>query len=445
MIYSDIGNNVSLEIKDLYDISVENHSFIVQAGDNYVPVILTMYSLKVFNQQELFNHINITRDPNYYESNYYWSEWIAPSEIIEFTLFAGYYKINLTDNENSASSLYEYVLSGDDILLISSGNLISNVIINIANVNVTLGNQITNVEINITNQNSAINNTVINIEINLDNINSTLGTMLTNIDLNITNIANNISTLYTFTNNSFINLDNNINSSFIYIENNIIAINQSISNLVIGVDNSISLINGTISTLITQVGTNLLLINTTINTSLFNLNTTIDLIGANITSNYILLNNSIDLTNVNINDSRIAMINNLALVNTTISTLISEVYSAVYLINNSIYTAVVDVGASLLLVNNSISGNLSVILSQNDFLTELYQKTMFSELLNWTDVVYNTSFIENQIDVWSFINDFKDRSIEVHLKYNDLIEELTVSAQNTVEQYLPSDDVEYNL
>ncbi len=445
VIYRDIGDNVSLEITDLYDISVKNHSFVVQAEDNYVPIILTEYSLKIMNQQEVFNHINITRDPNYYESPFYWSEWVAPSEIIEFTLFAGYYKINLTDNENSAYSFYEYTLNGDDIILISSGNLISSVITNIINVNTTIGNQITNVEINITNQNSAINNSIINVDINLSNVNSTLGNLLTAISLNITNVNNNISALYTFTNNSFINLNNNVNTSFIYMENNIIAINQSISNLVIGIDNSISLINGTISTLITQVGTNLLLMNTSINTTLFNLNTTIDLIGANITSNYILLNNSINLTNVNINDSRIAILNNLVLINNTISTLISDVYSAVYLINNSIYTAVVDVGVSLLLINNSISGNLSIVLQQNDFLTEMYQTTMFSELLDWTGIAGDPDLIDSQIDVWEFINLYKDKAIEVNLRYNDLIETLTVSAQNTIDQYLPAEDVEYRL
>jgi hypothetical protein len=168
--YRDIGDIVGIEIKDRYDISIKNDTYTVVAGDNYIPITLTTYSLKVMNQQEIFNWINITRDPNYYESSMYWSEWIAPNEIIEFTLFAGYYKINLTDNENSGSSYYSYTLNGDDVLLISSGNTISNLIINIANVNTTIGNQITNVQIDLTNQNSNINNTIINIDINLSKL-----------------------------------------------------------------------------------------------------------------------------------------------------------------------------------------------------------------------------------------------------------------------------------
>jgi len=133
--------------------------------------------------------------------------------------------------------------------------------------------------------------------------------------------------------------------------------------------------------------------NVSINTALFDLDTTITEIGNNITNNYILLNNSITLANNNINDSRIAIINNLALINNTISNLISQVYSSVYMINNSIYTAVVDVGTSLSLINNTISGNLSIVLEQNDFLTELYRTTMFSDLLNWTNIGYNSSLI----------------------------------------------------
>jgi len=695
LFYREIRDIVGIEIKDRYDISVKNDTLTVVSGVNEKYVVLTMHSLKVMNQQEIFNHINITRDPAHYESEMYWSEWIAPTEIIEFKLFAGYYKINLTDNENSGYSYYSYMLNGDDILLISSGNVISNVIVNIANVNATLGNQITNVEINITNQNTAINNSIISIVINLDNINSSLGTILLDIDtaitnintsiidqivllgtdisnintsiinqildigvditnvnssiiaqlltlgvditningsiidqiillgvdvtnintslsnqilaievdisnldtsitnqitnvisnitnvnttlstqitslssdivnvnssivnqivslgvditnvntsisnqilslnvdltninasiaeqilsviadisnldtviddqtlvilsdisnvnstilnqmvalgvditnvnasitnqilslsvdltninssitnllnnivIDITNIDNDIGAFYAFTNTSFINLNNVINTSFIYLENNIISFNQSISNLVIGVSNNIYLINGTITTMISSLENNLLLMNVSINTALINLDTVLNLIGSNITSNYILLNNSINLTNLNINDSRIAMINNLLIINSTISNLISEVYSSVYLINNSIYMAVVDLGTYLGVINNTISGNLSIVLEQNEFLTEIYRMTMFSELLNWTNIGLNTSLLTSQIDVWEFVNHYKNQSVEIHLRYQGLIDNLTVSAQNTMEQYLPGSGVEY--
>ena len=551
--YREIGDSVGIEIKDRYGISIKNETYTVISGDNYIPITLTMYSLKVMNQQEIFNWINITRDPLYYESEMYWSEWIAPTEIIEFKLFAGYYKINLTDNENSGSSFYSYTLSGDDILLISSGNLLSNVIINIANVNVTLGNQITNVEINITNQNSAINNTVINIEINLSNVNSTLGTMLTNIDLSITNIANNISSLYTFTNNSFLNLGNNINNSFISIGNNIIAINNTISTLVIGLDGKITVVNATINTMFTEMNSQFIVVQSTldfsfaflnqtiiqignnitnnqvalnnliiqraneINNSLIQISTLVNLInssvvneslviqtlvniiGNNITENHVAINNLINLignnitennvnmvnlielvgnnittnhfviqtlidlvgnnitnnhlellTNINfinstIDQNQIELINRLLFINNSINTMALDLTNQIILVNNTIYSAILNVSTSIDFNSDNILGNISLTYEQNDFLTELYQTTMFSSLLNWSDVAYNYSLMEDRIDVWEFVNLYNDQAIEIQLKYGDLIETLTVSSQNTIEQYLPSSDVEYRL
>ncbi|GAG57021.1 unnamed protein product, partial [marine sediment metagenome] len=222
--YREIGDKIGIEVKDIYGISIKNQTYTVVSGDNYIPVVLTQYSLKVMSQQLCFNHINITRDPNYYESSYYWSEWIAPSEIIEFNLFAGYYKINLTNNEAGSSTYYSYTLSGDDILLIGSNNTIYNVLVNLANVNTTIGNQITNVEINITNQNSNINNTIVNIEINLSNINSTLGSILLDINTAITNINSSIITEIVSLGTEL----NNINSS---ITNEILSVSADLINV----------------------------------------------------------------------------------------------------------------------------------------------------------------------------------------------------------------------
>ncbi|GAG60609.1 unnamed protein product, partial [marine sediment metagenome] len=63
--YREIGDNIGIEIKDRYGISIKNETYTVISGDNYVPITLTMYSLKIMNQQQNFNWINITRDPNY--------------------------------------------------------------------------------------------------------------------------------------------------------------------------------------------------------------------------------------------------------------------------------------------------------------------------------------------------------------------------------------------
>jgi hypothetical protein len=70
---------------------------------------------------------------------------------------------------------------------------------------------------------------------------------------------------------------------------------------------------------------------------------------------------------------------------------------------------------------------------------------MFSQLLNWSDVAFNYSLMESRIDVWEFINNYKNQSIEVHLRYQDIIDNLTITAQNSISQYLPKYDTDYNL
>jgi len=271
------------------------------------------------------------------ESEYYWSEWIAPAEIVKFNLFEGYYIFDLTDNEHSSSSSYSYTLRGDDIILISSDNTFSSVITNILNVNSTIGNLITNVEITLTNINTDINNTVINIDINLSNINSTLGDLLIAQSLTLTNIENNIGTLFIYLNNNFTSLENTINLSFL------------------------------------------------------------------------------DLTNT------------------------------IFLINNTIYTSVIGMEANLNIIGTTILGNLSIAIQQNEFLTTLFRIAMFSELLNWTGAGYNSSYIESQIDTWQFINEFNNQTVQIFLEYEGVIDILTLTAESILFQLLPITDVEYRL
>ncbi|MHA1502432.1 MAG: hypothetical protein ACTSSB_11330 [Candidatus Heimdallarchaeota archaeon] len=803
--YEEIGEDINITIKDRYDIQIHSEIYTVVSTDNYIPITLTMYSLKIYSQQLVFNHINISRNPAYYQSSMYWSEWIAPSEIIDFRLFSGYYTINITNAEDSSYSLYDYTLNGDDVILISSDNTLYNVLYNIANVNTTIGNQITTVQIDLTNQNSDINNSIVNIVINLDSINSSLGTMLVDIDttisnietsiiseivsigvdidnvntslsnqmltittdisnldtsitsqfvslgvdisningsiisqiidlgvdvsnfntslsnqmlsigvdisnldtsitnqitsvisninninttlstqitslssdiininssivnqivslgvditnidtslsnqivslgvditninasiieqilmviadienietviddqtlviladitnlnstllnqmvslgvditninasiinqilslsvdittinstitnmltdigLSITNMDSDIGTFFTFTNNSFINLNTNMNNSFIYIENNIISINQTISTLVIGIDNRITILNGTITTMFTEMSNQFIVTQTTIDYSFAFLNQTIiqlaneigdnqivlynlieqrandidnslieistlvnlinssvvneslviqalvNIIGNNITENHVIINDLINLignnitenninmvnlvelvgnnittnhfviqtlidyvsnnitdnhleliTNLNlinntIDQNQIELINRLLFINNSINEMVLDLTNQILLVNNTIYSAILDVSTSIDFNSDNILGNISLTYQQNDFLTELYQTTMFSQLLNWSDVAYNYTLMEDRIDAWEFINNYRNDSITVFLKYGDLIDNLTITAQNTLSQYLPSSNVEYRL
>jgi hypothetical protein len=332
--YSDYNSNVSIWIYDRFNILKYNTTLI---ATNFIDIQLDVYSLKIKNMCEKFTYVNVTRDPNFYPlDTQFWSEWVAPSEIIEYRLFADYYRVEITNFENSSSQYYSYTFASDDILLVESGNTILNVINNIQNVNSTLGNQITNVEINITNQNSQINNSIINVEINLSNVNSTLGNMLVNIESTVTALGNNISTLYIFTNNSFYALNNSIQTSF------------------------------------------------------------------------------------------------------------TELTSTVYLINNTIFTAVQSLSMELNNINNTIMGNLSLVLRQNEYLTQIYQYTMFSDFLDWSNASRNESFIADQIETVRFLNQFTNTSAEIYLRYANQTESLLTFAQDTLTQMLPK-DTEYRV
>jgi hypothetical protein len=122
-----------------------------------------------------------------------------------------------------------------------------------------------------------------------------------------------------------------------------------------------------------------------------------------------------------------------------------DLTNQILLVNNTIYSAILDVYTSIEFNSDNILGNISLTYQQNDFLTELYKKTTFSSLLNWSDVAFNYSLMESRVDVWEFINNYKNQSIEVHLRYQDIVDNLTITAQNSIYQYLPKYDTEYNL
>lgn len=443
--YREIAEIVNISIYDRFDQYLTSEIYTVERDDNFINIQLTLHSLKIFNQQELFNFVNVTRDPNYYDTSEYWSEWLAPNEIAEFRLSEGHYKIEIQSNENSTNLEYGYYLTCDDILLLTSANTITNTILSILNVNSTLGNQITNVEINITNQNSEINSSIINIDINLENINSTLGDQLINLDTAITNLNSDVDTLFLFTNNSLINLNSSLDSLFLNVETNILSINDSISTLIIDINNDIALLNASIDTQFTQISNELILMESNLNASIFNIDTNIDLLGNNITENYILLNNSLNLIDNNINESNIAILNYLTLVNNSIMESIQNMLTQVYLINNSIYSAVVNMGTSLSIDNNEILGNLTIILQLNEELTDLFVNTMFSEYLDWTNATIDSDHIMDQTEYVDILNKYNNESLEILFKYQDEIESLVIASQDTLSQLIPNQNVTYRV
>lgn len=330
----EIGTDWNVSIYTRFNRYITSSIYTINRESNYIPFTITQFSLKVYNQQESFIYSNITFDPNYYVSNQYWSEWIAPGEIVEYFLSTDHYRVNITEYETDTTTIYSYFLDGDDLLLVTSVNTLLNVIANIQNVNSTIGNQITNVEINLTNQNSAINNSIINIDINLNNVNSSLGNLLLSQNVTLTNIANDIDNVYIYQQNQFTSLNNLVNTSFI------------------------------------------------------------------------------------------------------------DLNTSVYMVNNSIYTSVNALSTQLSLVNNSISGNMSLLLQLSPQLTAIYTNTLFSEFLNWSQ---NPDAVMAQTELVNFINQYRNESVLLQLKYQNEIRNLTIAAQESINQAMIDHDVDYQV
>ncbi|WP_457556441.1 hypothetical protein [Candidatus Harpocratesius sp.] len=385
---AELGSMWNISIYDRFGYFITSTVYTVQRTSNFINIQLTLHSLKIYNQQEVFNFVNITRDPNYYGTFEYWSEWLAPGEIAEYKLLAGYYVVEIESNENSSSLQLSYTLNGDDILLLSSNNIIANVIQNIANVNSTIGNQITAVNISICNTQTNISNQIINIEINLDNINSTIGNQLLSIEAQLSNLQSDLNTFYSFTNTSLINLNSSIDSQFLSMETSITNINDSISMLVISLSNDLSIVNSSIQ------------------------------------------------------NAYVGILTNLALVNNSINSAIANLEQSVFLINNSIYTAVSDLSTTLGLVNNTIMGNLTFYIRENPELTAIYVNTLFSENLTWS---WDADAVRAQTDLYTILNNYRNESLEILFRYGDEIKKLQIGAQETINQAILNDGVFYRI
>jgi len=96
-------------------------------------------------------------------------------------------------------------------------------------------------------------------------------------------------------------------------------------------------------------------------------------------------------------------------------------------------------------MNNSIMGNISTILQINPELTSIYTNNLFSENLTWST---DLESMRNQVDIYSFVNKYVDRAVEVQLKYNDEISNLktlVLAAQDQINTGIINENVSYRV
>jgi hypothetical protein len=534
--YREIGTSWNISLYNQYDLYLTSTLHTVDRDENYIPLQVVKRSLKIYNQQEQFLHVNITYDPNYYSLPFSWSGWLAPKESVEYFLIQDYYRVGITNFENgSAIQYFAYNLLSDDILMISSSNTLYNVLANIANVNTTIGTQFTYVALNFTNTNSAIGNQTILLNINFGNYNTTLGQMLlsqqnsfayynSSFNTLFINQANNFSmfqtnltNIYLLANNNFNVINDSLDLIYIMNQNSFNAMNTSIDELIAMGVNSFYFTNGSLNQIIAQNQNSFTFLNSSVdeikilnqnsfsflNTSISNLyamsedsfvfmnssvaalttqslnsfeflNSSVSSIYALSISSFQALNSSFDDLNFNmlqnftfsnslINSNQLQLMTQFSFVesnitqlgididsrlltlNSTIANLTAQLSNYIILVNNSIYTAILDSTAVLEMQGNNIYGTLNQTFVQNEYLTKILQETMFSSMLNWTNVNYNYSIIESQIDDFHFVNSYENDTIEYVLRYQNEMQSLIIAAQNSADQKLPNSDVEYRV
>jgi len=92
---------------------------------------------------------------------------------------------------------------------------------------------------------------------------------------------------------------------------------------------------------------------------------------------------------------------------------------------------------------NSIANLSNSIMTLSTYLTQLYQNAMFSNLLNWTDIARDYTFIQNYIDTWTFLNNYKNDTIVIEFYFEGTYEKIYLQPQEQISHILPKENVNY--
>lgn len=413
---AEIGVSVTLLSKNIFNEVVFFGSFTVTSISNYINIITIVHSLKVYNQQENFVYGVITKD---YAPQFYWSEWVAPGEIINYRLTTGSYTVKIVDTFNN-TLMYKYNLFGDDVLIVRSAYTLEQITNDIMNVNKTIGNQITNVAINITNQNSAINNSIVNVDINISNMNTTLGTQLVTMSADI------------------ISVNTTINQQTVYISNLLANINSTIISQNIGITSLIANINSTIN------DQTVLMV-----TYFTNINSTILQQSANMQQYLININNTVNSMSVNLSQAFFTdLMNNQtgeltgyisSTVNNQTTTITLQINNMTAYINNELINVNNNIYNQTVYLNGTFNFGFTEIMSTNTDIQNLIRKTDFSTLINWSDDIEVAGII-----LLTMMNSY-GFPLLVELRRGTNQQNFTIYTENFVSVYVPGGLYKYRL
>ena len=116
--YQELGTNFNLSIWDRFDNYLISTNHTVSREDNYIPLTVNLYSLKIRNQEEQFIYLNMTQN----NTSNSWTSWLSPYETEEYRLIPDTYDITIFSysGENETNSTYQIDFSNDNILFITS-------------------------------------------------------------------------------------------------------------------------------------------------------------------------------------------------------------------------------------------------------------------------------------------------------------------------------------
>jgi hypothetical protein len=314
---------------------------------------------------------------------------------------------------------------------------------------VFINSSLTDLLIDTSNTFSFMNTTLVDLVLSTGNsfsfVNSTISTLLINQQNSFEFVNSTLTNLYAVTDNSFTFINGSVGTLISMGSDSFVFLNSTVLSLLAQSQNSFSAINSTLNSVETIALNSFLYLNSSIQDSITYLSQNFTYTNSLINQNQINLLTNFAIINSNITNNSIAIQTKIETVNSTISALIASLQNNVLLMNNSIYTAILNVSTNLLLDSNSIMGNLTLVYEQNEFLTELFKATMFSDLLNWTGVGTNYSLIENQIADYTFVNNLTNQAITYLLKYQNKIETLTLAASESIPTTLPNANVQYRI
>ena len=192
--------------------------------------------------------------------------------------------------------------------------------------------------------------------------------------------------------------------------------NTTIGNQITNVNISLSNQNSNINTSIVNVDINLANVNSTLGANLISLGINQTNLANQIGVNFVATNTSIyDIGNW---------------VNTSYNLLSAQTF----LVNNSIYTTTSILQAGITNLNNTANASFTTLIVKSDYLTYIFQHSVFSDLLNYS-ADYN---LTSDLYWTSIISNSRNESYVLEMQYAGQVQNLTISAKDATQRlYIP--------